>query len=188
MAELIIQTGKHRGRKLVLSHAEIVLGRSPECHVRLAIGDVSKQHCALRATAEGLFARDLGSRNGTYVNDQPIDREVLLKPGDRLRIGAMELLVPQKQPARPRASGKSAPKSSAVSDDEIAHWLTDGHRAADPSADTTTIVSTDTALHTPGPPPAEPSAAPEPPQKHFKTIADEASDIISRWQEKQQRS
>ena len=51
---------------------------------------VSRIHCRLEAHADGVDVIDLGSTNGTFVNDQRIDR-TRLKPGDRLRVGRVEL-------------------------------------------------------------------------------------------------
>ena len=182
MAELIIESGKHQGKKLVLSEAKIIVGRSPECHIRLASADISKQHCLLRSAPEGIFVTDLGSRNGTFVNDQLITQETPLKPGDRLRIGPMELRVPHHKPAPTEPAGRSKPR---VSDDEIAHWLADEPREVDPAGDTTTIVTSETALQSPEPSsPPEPVAEPEPPRKQFKTVAEEGAEIIRRWREK----
>lgn len=188
MAELIIESGKHQGKRLVLSEARIIVGRSPECHIRLASAEISKQHCLLRSVPEGIFVTDLGSRNGTFVNDEPITHETPLKPGDRLRIGPMELRVPPGKPARTESAAK--PKSQ-VSDDEIAHWLADEPREVDLAGDTTTIVTSETALQSPpappAAPPAPPAAEPEPSRKPFKSVAEEGAEIIRRWREKHAR-
>lgn len=63
----------------------------------IAIQDpqVSRRHLALRMRDGALFARDLGSTHGTFLNDATLDRdrEVQLEVGDVLRIGAIELRV-----------------------------------------------------------------------------------------------
>ena len=177
MAELIIESGKHQGKRLVLSEAKIIVGRSPECHIRLASAEISKQHCLLRSGPQGISVTDLGSRNGTFVNDQPITQETPLKPGDRLRIGPMELRVPARKPARAPASTAS---KSRISDDEIAHWLADEPPDVDPGGETTTIITSDTALQPPDP---APPPVPEPARKPFRTVAEEGAEIIRRWRE-----
>ena len=53
---------------------------------------VSRLHCRLAAGAGEIEAVDLESTNGTYVNGQRVDRAVL-KEGDKLRVGAVELVV-----------------------------------------------------------------------------------------------
>lgn len=53
---------------------------------------VSRLHCRLTAGAADLEVVDLASTNGTYVNGERVDRAIL-KPGDRLGIGRVELTV-----------------------------------------------------------------------------------------------
>src|SRR5579872_4893785 len=114
MIELIVQSGKHQGKRLRLPpDGEVIIGRDEECQVRLASSDVSRHHCLLRLTPEGVVARDLDSRNGTYLNETLMEEETLLKAGDVLRIGPIVLQVP---------GGPVMPANSA-SDDDIASWL-----------------------------------------------------------------
>ncbi len=94
MPELIIRSGKLSGRKLVLPDSEIVIGRDDDCQIRLTSADVSRRHCRILVTDEGLIARDLGSRNGTFVNEKTVVDAVTLRPGDKLRVGPMIFEVP----------------------------------------------------------------------------------------------
>ena len=59
---------------------------------------VSRLHCRLAAGAGEIEAIDLESTNGTYVNGERVERGVL-KDGDRLRVGAVELVVVKTKPA-----------------------------------------------------------------------------------------
>ncbi len=73
----------------VLSRDVTTLGRSGEADITLR-GDrgVSKLHARIETEASGYVIADLGSRNGTYVNDHPIGGEPApLLPGDRIRLG-----------------------------------------------------------------------------------------------------
>src|ERR1700749_4467358 len=94
MAELVIQTGALQGRRLVLPAKEMVIGRDDGCDMQIASSLVSRRHCTLKSTPEGIVVTDLGSQNGTLVNDVPITEPTLLKEGDYLRIGAIQLGVP----------------------------------------------------------------------------------------------
>jgi len=47
----------------------------------------SRRHVQLTIGAEGVIAEDLGSTNGTFVNDRPLTRPVLLRPGDVVAVG-----------------------------------------------------------------------------------------------------
>ena len=66
-----------------------MVGRAPEAHCRLPLGDqlISRYHATLEVCLDGVFVRDLQSRNGTFINDHKVT-SALLRPGDRLRLGA----------------------------------------------------------------------------------------------------
>ncbi len=59
---------------------------------KFAAALVSRLHCRLLVRDDELFVENLGSTNGTYVNDEPVDRATL-RAGDRLRTGRVELTV-----------------------------------------------------------------------------------------------
>jgi predicted component of type VI protein secretion system len=176
MATLIIQTGKHKGREITIPAKEVLIGRDEGCYIRLASNEASRQHCSLRATPQGIVVRDLSSRNGTLVNEQPIHGETLLGPGDVLRIGAIEFEVP---------GGKRANNAAGL-DDTIAEWLTDGDTSNGQPLESGTKVSLDgqSAARTPPPSTHElkvPVFNPPPRERReFRTTAEEAQDIIRR--------
>jgi pSer/pThr/pTyr-binding forkhead associated (FHA) protein len=187
MTELIVQSGKHQGRRLRFTDADITIGRDDTCEIRLTSAEVSKQHCRVRIAGGALFVRDLGSSNGTFVNDVRIAEETRLQPGDRLRIGPMLLQVPAvtAKPADVRPGGK---KSKPLSEDDIASWLTDETDHGEVSSADTTVIQTSAApaARSPAPPAGPPAAAAvsagaHEDEKKFRTIADEAADIIRRW-------
>lgn len=64
----------------------VTLGRDQVCPIRIVDDSVSREHCQLIFTTGGLLLRDLGSTNGTYVNEAPV-RLRTLKHGDLLRVG-----------------------------------------------------------------------------------------------------
>jgi hypothetical protein len=74
------------GRSVPLTKAETTLGRLPECDVVVDDPGASRQHARIRRTDAGFELVDLGSTNGTLVNDVPV-REHLLSHGDRITIG-----------------------------------------------------------------------------------------------------
>lgn len=70
----------------------MTVGRARDNDLSLADEGVSQRHCELLAR-EGFFVvRDLGSQNGTWVNERRV-RELRLRDGDQIRIGATRLLV-----------------------------------------------------------------------------------------------
>jgi pSer/pThr/pTyr-binding forkhead associated (FHA) protein len=72
------------------------IGRAPRADFIVDRALVSRIHCRLTAGDEKLEVQDLASTNGTYVNDQRVDR-ACIGTGDRLRVGRLELMV-QKAP------------------------------------------------------------------------------------------
>jgi pSer/pThr/pTyr-binding forkhead associated (FHA) protein len=68
------------------------LGRAPRADFVVDAALVSRIHCRLSAGAVEIEAVDLQSTNGTYVNGERVSRATL-KHGDKLRVGAVELLV-----------------------------------------------------------------------------------------------
>lgn len=72
---------------------ETLLGRSPYCSIVLEDPRVSRQHAAIRMTAEGLSIQDLGSRNGTLVNGQTVRGSRALQAGDVVQLGAQRIEI-----------------------------------------------------------------------------------------------
>ena len=62
------------------------IGRA-ECDVELNDPDVSRRHAVIRQVDDGLAIEDLGSTNGTFVNDRRISGIVPFFEGDRIRFG-----------------------------------------------------------------------------------------------------
>lgn len=187
MPELIIQSGKLRGKRLVLPDTEIFIGRDEDCHVRLTSSLISRKHCALEGSLEGLWVRDLGSQNGTLVNDSPITERVLLKAGDVLQVGAVQFQVPVQRPiVEPLHVGQgNKDKSEAPSDADIASWLSDELEANSVKPSDTTIIKN------PAPPTTEvevSAAKPTPPaptphesvRRPPRTVKEQAAEIIRR--------
>jgi len=69
-----------------------VIGRSADAEVRLNDPTVSRCHCEIEEMEGVLVVRDLGSKNGTYINGCRIT-EALLMPGDKLSMGETRFLV-----------------------------------------------------------------------------------------------
>jgi two-component system cell cycle response regulator len=68
--------------------AEVVMGRDPTCAVRLDAEDVSRRHARIAPDGDGHVVGDLGSLNGTFVNDAAVESAAQrLRPGDRIRVG-----------------------------------------------------------------------------------------------------
>jgi len=82
--------GPNLGRRWSLDRDEMIVGRESECDVMVPIDTVSRRHCRLRQRGGAVFLADLGSTNGTALNDDalPPHEEFTLRSGDRIRVGS----------------------------------------------------------------------------------------------------
>lgn len=77
-----------------LRGAESVVGRSVYCSVIISNPSVSRIHASITHENGETYVRDLGSKNGTFVNGKQIDNTpVLIDIGDRVRIGHIDCVV-----------------------------------------------------------------------------------------------
>jgi diguanylate cyclase (GGDEF)-like protein len=83
----IYPSGPSMGRRYPLSSTTaVVIGRGPDCAIHIDDHSVSRKHARVEPTPDGYVAEDLGSTNGTFLNDRPVAREPL-EDGDYLRVG-----------------------------------------------------------------------------------------------------
>src|SRR5262249_16460427 len=78
--------GPGLGRCHDLAGGQCLIGRGEDCAIPIPHPSVSRRHACIEAGAEGFWIADLGSTNGTFVNDLPIE-STPLKDGDYLRVG-----------------------------------------------------------------------------------------------------
>ncbi len=182
MSELIIHSGKLKGKRLVLPAKEMIVGRDEDCDLRIASSLVSRKHCSLKSTPEGILVTDLESQNGTHVNDVAISEPTILCEGDTLRIGATVLAVP----APPRI--KLPPgNQNQISESEIADWLTDsgsnfsgGDTAVIPNYPPAPAAAAAAAAPTPAPPTTPPARSQG---SRVLSVKDEAAAVIRKhWE------
>jgi diguanylate cyclase (GGDEF)-like protein len=83
---LVVIYGLELGRKYNLEGQNILIGRSSKADVQIDQESVSRNHAKIINAGKSIILRDLGSTNGTYVNDQLID-EYVLSDGDFIKIG-----------------------------------------------------------------------------------------------------
>ena len=71
--------------------ASVTVGRAPECELRLDDTYASSQHARIFGKNGSWYVEDLGSTNGTFVNEQKLAAPAMLQPGDRIRVGGTVL-------------------------------------------------------------------------------------------------
>lgn len=90
-ALLIVQSGSVMGERFLLNAPTVMAGRSVKADIFFDDVTVSRKHAEFRRTNDGYAVRDVGSLNGTYVNRQRNDGEVLLQSGDEVQIGKFKM-------------------------------------------------------------------------------------------------
>jgi hypothetical protein len=105
-------------QEMDLIAGEFFIGRSPSCNLTLADPLVSRKHVRITVTGEAAMLDDLGSRNGTLVNDQPVFDGYRLRNRDRIRVGGHEMVFVEERffhsrPLRPTGSMVTCPACKA---------------------------------------------------------------------------
>ena len=80
-----------KGGRAVLAQGEHVLGREPGLEISLDSTTVSRRHARIRVEGDAATIEDLGSKNGTFVNDRRIEAPSPLAEGDEIRLGSFRL-------------------------------------------------------------------------------------------------
>jgi pSer/pThr/pTyr-binding forkhead associated (FHA) protein len=75
-------------KPFTLPSSVTVIGRRSNCDLHIPITSVSRRHCQLNQDQGVLKIRDLGSRNGTYVNGKRVE-ETVIKAGDQMKVGPL---------------------------------------------------------------------------------------------------
>lgn len=110
---VVLTAGKMMGKEIPITAAEFRIGKDPSCQLKPASG-VSDKHCAFLVKQGKLFLVDLGSAEGTFVNDNKISVEVELKPKDKVKVGPLLFEVKIEAPAAKPAVAAPAAKPAVV--------------------------------------------------------------------------
>ncbi|GED10295.1 FHA domain-containing protein FhaB/FipA [Cellulosimicrobium cellulans] len=86
-SRLVVTAGPLTGTTIPLTTSSILIGRAPSCTLVLDDDYSSSRHARIFPQHGSWFVEDLGSTNGTYVEDQRIAQVTPLGPGTRVRIG-----------------------------------------------------------------------------------------------------
>lgn len=68
------------------------IGRASDCDIALVSASVSKRHAQIELSGTQIHVRDLGSKNGTFVDETRVEHPVALRDGARLRFGTLEVV------------------------------------------------------------------------------------------------
>ena len=78
-------------RDVPLAEGVNILGRDSVAAVRIDLPEISRRHASIIVGVEHATIEDLGSRNGTFVDDKPVDGPRRIRDGDRIRLGSIAL-------------------------------------------------------------------------------------------------
>lgn len=92
MPILVVRGGDDEGRYFTLAGGVTRIGRHADSDVVLDDITVSRRHCELQHQSGGYLVRDMGSLNGTYVNQERVD-ESEVRHGDEIQVGKFHLVL-----------------------------------------------------------------------------------------------
>jgi signal transduction histidine kinase/pSer/pThr/pTyr-binding forkhead associated (FHA) protein len=87
MFKLRIKTGEEKGKSYPIRDSVVLIGRDSSNTITLPDKKVSRKHASISPQGSEFLIEDLGSANGTMVNNRPV-RQQILKPGDEVRMGS----------------------------------------------------------------------------------------------------
>lgn len=98
----------------------MTIGRSAECDIAIPVEEISRRHALVKPNVDGLQVEDLGSSNGTYINNKRVQHGQL-NPGDELRLDQVRLIlvapgteIQQVQQKAPAAEAAAASGSGVI--------------------------------------------------------------------------
>ncbi len=99
---LLVVGGELNGSIFNLDNGESVIGRNPDCTISLDFHGISRKHFTITVDeSNDVILTDLGSANGTYLNNQKLTEPVTLKRADMIKIGAVAMkYIPKGDPER----------------------------------------------------------------------------------------
>jgi pSer/pThr/pTyr-binding forkhead associated (FHA) protein len=92
----------------------MTIGRNNDCDICIPTDEISRHHAKLQVVPSGVMVEDLGSANGTFVNNQRVHGSVLMKANDELRLDTVRfLMVSPTAEAHPPATVPAAVSTTA---------------------------------------------------------------------------
>lgn len=83
----IYPTGPAMGKRFPLGVSSLSLGRGEDNDIRIQDSSVSRRHAIVQPVSDSYQVEDLGSTNGTFINDQPVEGPTVIRDRSYLRVG-----------------------------------------------------------------------------------------------------
>jgi pSer/pThr/pTyr-binding forkhead associated (FHA) protein len=101
MAKLVVLSEGMTGQSYELKVDKTTVGRVEDNTFQIAQPSVSSHHCEVLLRGNDVVIKDLNSTNGTFINGQQVTGEAVLKPGEVLRLGQVEIRLESGAPPAP---------------------------------------------------------------------------------------
>ena len=136
--QLVVASGSRAGQMIPITGKRFVVGRADDCHLKPRSELISRYHCEIFLEDDAVFVRDMGSKNGVFLNGNQITDTHELHDSDKLAIGPLEFFLhittteakPQKPPkvksvsdAVARTVALQTESTQKNQEDSIADWL-----------------------------------------------------------------
>jgi GGDEF domain-containing protein len=86
-ASLIIVRGQPQGKRYLLNADSMIIGRDPSVSLSVNDTNISRKHVEVIKRGDAVVVKDLGSTNGTFINDKKIEGEYTLQKEDMIKVG-----------------------------------------------------------------------------------------------------
>lgn len=131
IVKLRVMHGPSSGKEIKILYNQFIIGRGDDCHLRPKSDAVSRQHCVIVVTDNQVLVRDMGSKNGTFVNGDRIEGDRPVKVGDHLKVGPLEfeMVIDHGLGGEKRPSVSSIQEAAVrtvdgrVQDTDVSSWL-----------------------------------------------------------------
>ncbi len=110
--------GGHQLRRMAVDPLPFRIGRRPGLELTLPSDGVSKEHAQLYLDGDTLRVRDLGSRNGTFLNRHRVD-DALVREGDILHFAQLEFRVGRQELEEPAEEEELPPATLSITDKSL---------------------------------------------------------------------
>jgi pSer/pThr/pTyr-binding forkhead associated (FHA) protein len=94
----------------------LMVGRNADCGICIPTDEISRHHAKLQVVPDGVMVEDMGSANGTFVNNQRVHAGTLLKPGDELRMDTVRFLLMSPGVDMPQTPARVEPPAPALAE------------------------------------------------------------------------
>jgi pSer/pThr/pTyr-binding forkhead associated (FHA) protein len=92
----------------------LTLGRSAECDISIPSDEISRHHAKLQVVPDGVMVEDMGSANGTFVNNQRVHGSTLMRHGDELRLDTVRFMLMSPAAEAASAAQRAEPVAAVV--------------------------------------------------------------------------